>query len=603
MKNTSTTQTVRTAAAVDLSSSNATWMRDIAILGGFCFILLFFGLSELPFYTRGEPREGLVVWEMYSSGNWILPAVNGDYIPFKPPLFHWLALLMSHLFGRVDEFTLRLPSALLAATGVLVTYRVAARLWGQNAGIVAGIVLVTCSEWWHAGTETQVDMTLAFFVTAACWYFDFLYHERDFGLLKALGLPLLLALATLTKGPVGLVLPGFIFFVYLCFRRDFGFLQKLHPFLGGLVFLVTAGLWYAAALWRGGPAFFLRQIVDENLRTATGSYGHYQPIYYYLLVFLENSLPWSFFIPAIAVFIYHRRRRLEEERLLFHLVWLFSVLIFFSASLGKRGVYILPVYPAFALLCGAWWQRLGENTSRDASVARWLTYAFAAVSIAATCGLASYYAAQNGLIDPAPLVFLTRSNKVAWALALLSGTPALTGVCLVLLLAAVSALAWALFRRSWLFTFAAISLTSLVVSTIIKNTFFPSIASELTLKPFMIRVNQISSNQPLVFYRDADYGAMFYARRHIPAYAAEAGKLKAPFLLLMWEDDLAELGARPDLKKLDVSEGLGPAGRHRLTLVQYQPTASISEPLPVRCPRHGSAINAGNECQSSDEAD
>ena len=171
---------------------------------------------------------------------------------------------MSHLFGRIDEFTLRLPSALLAATGVLVTYRVAARLWGQNAGIVAGIVLLTCSEWWQAGTETQVDMTLAFFVTAACWYFDFLYHERDFGWLKALGLPLLLALATLAKGPVGLVLPGFIFFVYLCFRRDFGFLQKLHPFLGGLIFLVTAGSWYAAALWRGGPAFFLRQIVDEN---------------------------------------------------------------------------------------------------------------------------------------------------------------------------------------------------------------------------------------------------------------------------------------------------------------------------------------------------
>ncbi|MGN6733456.1 MAG: hypothetical protein ACTHMB_16030, partial [Candidatus Binatia bacterium] len=100
-----------------------------------------------------------------------------------------------------------------------------------------------------------------------------------------------------------------------------------------------------------------------------------------------------------------------------------------------------------------------------------------------------------------------------------------------------------------------------------------------------------------------EYGAMIYARRHIPAYAAEAGKLKPPFFLLMWEDDLAELGARPDLKKLDVSEGLGPAGRHRLTLVQYQPTASMSEPLPVRCRRHGSTINPGNECQSSDEAD
>ncbi|MGN6730974.1 MAG: ArnT family glycosyltransferase, partial [Candidatus Binatia bacterium] len=260
MKSTSTTQTAPTAVAVDLSSGNATWMRDIAILAGFCVILLFFGLSELPFYTRGEPREGLVVWEMYRSGNWILPAVNGDYIPFKPPLFHWLALLVSYLFGRVDELTLRLPSALLATVGVLVIYRVAARLWGQTAGIVAGLVLITCAEWWRAGTDTQVDMTLAFFISAACLYFDFLYHERDFGLLKALGLPLLLGLATLAKGPLGLVLPVIIFFIFLVLRRDLAFIQKLYPLISGIIFLATAGSWYAAALWQGGPSFFLRQI-------------------------------------------------------------------------------------------------------------------------------------------------------------------------------------------------------------------------------------------------------------------------------------------------------------------------------------------------------
>lgn len=604
MKNTSTTQTVRTAATVDLSSSNAAWMRDIAILGGFCFILLFFGLSELPFYTRGEPREGLVVWEMYSSGNWILPAVNGDYIPFKPPLFHWLALLMSHLFGRVDEFTLRLPSALLAATGVLVTYRVAARLWGQSAGIVAGIVLVTCSEWWHAGTETQVDMTLAFFVTAACWYFDFLYHERDFGLLKALGLPLLLGLATLAKGPLGLVLPGIIFLIFLALRRDLAFIQKLHPLISGIVFLATAGSWYAAALWQGGPSFFLRQIVDENFRTAAGTYGHYQPIYYYLPVFLENTLPWSFFIPCIALFLYQRRRRLEQERLLFPIVWLISVLIFFSASLGKRGVYILPLYPAFALLLGAWWQQLEQDASRLVSLARWIGFTFMTGSLAISLGFSFYYAAQYGLIDPQYVAGLTRFKNLTRALPLLANMSVVTAMCLGLYLAALCGLAWALFTRNWRFTFAAISLMTLAVSGIIKSDVFSPVAWERTMKPFVMRVNQrIAVDQPLVFYRDADYGAMFYARRHIPVYAGEAGKLKPPFFLLMWEEDLADLGARPDLKKLDVSEGLGPAGRHRLTLVQYQPTASISEPLPVRCPRHGSAINTGNECQSSDEAD
>src|SRR5262249_7190756 len=85
MKNTSRTKTPPTAVTIELSGEKAVRLRDIAILAAFCFFLLFFALGELPFFTRGEPREGLVVWEMYSSGNWILPAVNGDYIPFKPP--------------------------------------------------------------------------------------------------------------------------------------------------------------------------------------------------------------------------------------------------------------------------------------------------------------------------------------------------------------------------------------------------------------------------------------------------------------------------------------------------------------------------------------
>jgi 4-amino-4-deoxy-L-arabinose transferase-like glycosyltransferase len=605
MKSTSTTQIAPTAVAVDLSSGNATWMRDIAILAGFCVILLFFGLGELPFYTRGEPREGLVVWEMYRSGNWILPAVNGDYIPFKPPLFHWLALLVSYLYGRVDELTLRLPSALLATVGVLVIYRVAARLWGQTAGIVAGLVLITCAEWWRAGTDTQVDMTLAFFISAACLYFDFLYHERDFGLLKALGLPLLLGLATLAKGPLGLVLPGIIFVIFLALRRDLAFIQKLHPLTSGIIFLAIAGSWYAAALWQGGPSFFLRQIVDENFRTAAGTYGHYQPIYYYLPVFLENTLPWSFFIPCIALFLYQRRRRLEQERLLFPIVWLISVLIFFSASLGKRGVYILPLYPAFALLLGAWWQQLEQDASGLVSLARWIGFTFMTASLAISLGFSFYYAAQYSLIDAQYVAGLTRFKNLTRALPLLENMSVVTAMCLGLYLAALCGLAWTLFRRNWRFTFAAVSLMALAVSGIIKSDVLSPVAWERTMKPFMMRVNQqVSVDQPLVFYRDADYGVMFYAHRHIPAYAAEAAKLKPPFFILVWEEDLAELRSRPDLKMLDISEGLGPAGRHRLALLEYQSGASISAPLPVYCLRHGSRTNAGEQCNSSaDEED
>jgi 4-amino-4-deoxy-L-arabinose transferase-like glycosyltransferase len=125
--------------------------------------LLFWGLGDLPFYTRGEPREGLVVWEMYKSGNWILPAINGDYIPFKPPLFHWFGVLAALVAGGVDEFVARFPSALFGTLGVLFTYGFAARWWNRRAAVMAGVVLATSFEWWQAGTITQVDMTLAFF--------------------------------------------------------------------------------------------------------------------------------------------------------------------------------------------------------------------------------------------------------------------------------------------------------------------------------------------------------------------------------------------------------------------------------------------------------
>jgi len=108
------------------------------------------GLGEASFYSRGEPREATVVWEIYTSGEWILPLRNGHIIPSKPPLFHWLGALFSLAGGSVSELTVRLPSALLATTGVLLTYAVGTAVWGAEAGLVAGIILATSFEWARA---------------------------------------------------------------------------------------------------------------------------------------------------------------------------------------------------------------------------------------------------------------------------------------------------------------------------------------------------------------------------------------------------------------------------------------------------------------------
>ena len=108
-----------------------------------CSFLYFWGLGSLPFYTKGEPREATVVWEIHTSGEWILPLRNGYIIPSKPPLFHWLGALTAFCWGELNELTIRLPSAVLAIVGVLLTYGLGASLWGVEAGAVAALILAT----------------------------------------------------------------------------------------------------------------------------------------------------------------------------------------------------------------------------------------------------------------------------------------------------------------------------------------------------------------------------------------------------------------------------------------------------------------------------
>jgi 4-amino-4-deoxy-L-arabinose transferase-like glycosyltransferase len=555
-------------------------LLNVTALLGICFLLLFSNLGVVPFFLRGEPREGLVVSEMYATGNWILPAVNGDYIPFKPPLFHWFGVITGYPFGGIDEFTLRLPSAIFAALGVLMTYFAARRLWGERAGMVAGIVLATTTEWWQAGTNTQVDMTLAFFIAAACLYFYFLYKQRDFGVAKSLGLPILMGLATLAKGPIGFLIPSLAIFVFLWLRHDFPFVKKLHPFASAAVFLLVAGSWYGLALRQGGPAFFLRQIIDENFRTAAGTYGRHQPIYYYFPVLLLNTLPWSIFFPAIALFIYHRRSRLADDQLLFPLIWFGCVFIFFTLSLGKRGVYLLPLYPAVALIFGAWWNKLEEGQVQSSGLTRAITALLAFGCLLSFMIISLYFAANYGLVTYRLVDALTRSKNLSHSLRLLIPPSTIVVAYFALYAAALFYLVWALLRKNWRAAFASVSSVTIAFTLLMRFVILPPVAYERTMKPFMARVNdKADANAPIFFYHGFDYGAVFYARRHIPLFTKKYADTKPPFFLLMWEEEWKRIEERPSLKMLDISEGRGPAGRHRLVLVERQPVATSSPEL------------------------
>lgn len=545
-------------------------VRDLVVLVVISFLLFFWHLGNLPFYDRGEPREGLVVQAMYGTGNWILPMINGDYIPFKPPLFHWFGVLAALVVGRVDEFVGRFPSALFGTLGVLMTYAVAGRLWNRRAGLLAAVVLATSFGWWNAAIITQVDMTLAFFISAGLMLFYFLYKEEHARTLRSLELAFLLALATLAKGPLGVAVSSFVILVYLLLRRDLAFLKKLPLIRGAVIFLLVAGSWYGLAFWQAGWDFFRRQILDETLLTGVGSYGHHQPVYYFVPVLFYNTLPWSFFFPALAVFLYQKRNRLAEEHFLYPLAWVAAMFVFFSAALGKRGIYILPLYPAVALLFGAWWYALEKGVAGSVKLTRWLGFVYAISGVVALAAMSLYL---MGVFDhTARLSKLGNAAKAIRAIAhssLATGSLVVLAGCLLLLLRFLS-------TKNWKGVFGCLTVIALTQAVFMKDVYLPDLAARRTMKPFVGRVTQrLDSGSRLFFYRAFDYGVLFYAHRHIHSYGGNVGKAKRPYFLLMWEEDWKRVSKDNRLNVLDISNGRGPAGRHRLLLVEPQQDSPI----------------------------
>ena len=546
-----------------------------------CFALYFWGLWAVPFYDKGEPREGLVVWEIWHNGSWILPLRAGVDIPSKPPMFHWIAALTSLASGSLSEFTTRFPSALLGTLGVLLTYLAAARLWGRSAGIAAAVVLATSSEWWRAATSARVDMTLTFFMLCTFLFFYFLYKSGG-GLPGSLALALLAGLATLAKGPVGAALPGLAALLFLWRKRDLAFVKRLRLPLAIPFGAVVAGSWYLLALQQGGEKFFLRQIVHEIVMTPLGGAGHNHNVFYYIPALVFGMAPWSLFFPALGIFLWQQRRRLAEEELLYPLVWFATILVILSLALGKRTVYILPLYPAVALLFGAWWTNLAAG--KFLSV-RWAK-AGALVAAALLSLVSIIFIAQAFGWNPMGFAqsFVRRGDREGLALisaAMDRNRPAIS-LYSALTVVAVFFLVRGVKKNAWSQTLAALAVIMAGFFWLAQNVFHPALAAAYDFKPFMARAEEkVPPEAPLVFYGGASKASAFYVRIYFPNFQQRPGKLTPPFYMMISESQWKPLQGRTGLAELDASEAIGIDGRQRLFLVKVTEGAELQLPEAV----------------------
>ncbi|HWO42371.1 MAG TPA: glycosyltransferase family 39 protein [Candidatus Eisenbacteria bacterium] len=334
------------------SKTHPTLALHLGVLAAVCGISFFTCLDQ-PFYDKGEPREALAVQDIVLRGEWLFPLKRGSEIPSKPPLFHWLGALTSRVAGRVNEFTVRLPSAVLATFGVVVTYVLGRQLFTYRVAFLGGIILSTTFVYVRQATTARVDMTLTFFITLTLALFLALYREfltgrRWFYIFYAV-----LGMSALAKGPVGVILPALMVVLFLTLEKRSDLISRFGCHRGLFITFIAATGWYGIALYRGGEEFFNRQVLEENLSRFFGGSGHTHPFYYYVPYVFVDGLPWSFFLPFVTAALV-KKKLLSDDNILFLTVWVVVVFVFFSISMGKLSVYLLPLYPGLSLITAAW---------------------------------------------------------------------------------------------------------------------------------------------------------------------------------------------------------------------------------------------------------
>jgi 4-amino-4-deoxy-L-arabinose transferase-like glycosyltransferase len=308
-----------------------------------------------------EGNNAACALEMYESGNFITPSFNCKLRVDKPALLYWLQVSAYNAFG-VNEFSARLPSALASLLALLVIYELGRRLFQRSAALLAGLVLASSFSFTAAAHFANPDALLNLCTLLTLWCFwNHCNREEGWWLL---GCGAASGLGMLAKGPVALILPLAVALLFLLWRRQLRRLADLR-FLGACaVFLLIAAPWYiwvgmeTKGEWLSG---FLGQ---HNFQRALAPMeNHGGPFYYYLLVLVAGLVPWSVFLGPTAWYALRAIRpqpALTDSGKQFLLCWVAVWFVFFTVVRTKLPNYILPAYPAIALLTASFlddWRR------------------------------------------------------------------------------------------------------------------------------------------------------------------------------------------------------------------------------------------------------
>jgi len=395
--------------------------RAVLVLAAILFICNIWGYD---LWAPDEPFFGEGAREMVVDGQWVVSHINGKVNTHKPPFFFWLIALLSLPFGKVTSLTARLPSALASLGTVAMTLRLGRRSSSERTAVLAVFILATSYLFWDKARSVQIDAVLCCLIWVAlsafeAWRAGNLDGRRAGLIFWAAG-----ALAVLAKGPVGLLLPLGIALATLAVDREIGKWRGFAPLTGPLLFAAICGGWVVATMFWGPAEYSVWGALKEHF-VDRGIHGmhHVQPWWYYAKVLPPQLLPWTFLVPGALVLAWRRRDRTDR----FLLVTVIFIVLFFSISTEKRTLYVLPAFPAFALMTARFVGAVLGWDEAPAVSRRWVTVGQSFLAgLLILLGAAAPFAAQR--VDEVP----------TWVIYALAGLLLATGLATV----------WAIIKRN-----------------------------------------------------------------------------------------------------------------------------------------------------------
>ncbi len=454
-------------------------------------------LDVRPLVRADESRYAEISREMVASGDWVTPRLNGFKYFEKPPLQYWATALAFVAFG-LAEWTARLWTALTGFLAILATWYFGNRLRGPPVGLLAATVLASTLLFAALGHFNTLDMGVAAFL--AIGVFAFVLAQLDTASAAARRGWMLVAwaaaaLATLSKGLIGPALPAAALVIYVLIERDWRLLTRLHLVTGMLLFLAITVPWFVAVT-RANPEFAHFFFIHEHLeRFLTKVHGRYQPLWYFVPILLGGLIPWTLtFFPAVA-----RSWRADGparfKPLRFLAVWAGTVFVFFSVSSSKLPSYILPIFPALAVMIGVALPALGRRWT----IGQALAAAVGGVGVAIVAPMFLMRAAKPEL--PAELL----ADYVPWVVA--------AAIALAVGSAAAAFLAWRDKLVPATLALAAAGFATGQLALIGHGTLSPVYSAYHVVAQARPRLNQFAADAPFFSVETFDHSLLFYLRR------------------------------------------------------------------------------------------